>query len=110
MKGNNLVQILINYLREQRILVGLSLVFLGLLVVPFWKSNGLEIYDAPGHVSLIWYIKEFLWPNISGWNPFFLSGWPQGIFYPSLFHWVTATLGFLVGIDTAIKTSIIPSS
>ena len=103
MKGNNLVQILINYLREQRILVGLSLVFLGLLVVPFWKSNGLEIYDAPGHVSLIWYIKEFLWPNISGWNPFFLSGWPQGIFYPSLFHWVTAALGFLVGIDTAIK-------
>ncbi|MCH8821747.1 hypothetical protein IID23_04485, partial [Patescibacteria group bacterium] len=103
MKGNNLVQILINYLREQRIIVGLSLVFLGLLVVPFWKSNGLEIYDAPGHVSLIWYIKEFLWPNISGWNPFFLSGWPQGIFYPSLFHWVTAALGFLVGIDTAIK-------
>ena len=106
MKGNNLVQIVLNYLRGQRIIVGLSLVLLGLLVVPFWKNNSLEIYDAPGHISLVWYLKEFLWPSFSGWNPFILSGWPQGIFYPSLFHWVSASLGFLIGIDTAIKLII----
>ena len=106
MKGNNLVQIALNYLREQRIIVGLSLVFLGLLVVPFWRSNSLEIYDAPGHLGLVWHFKEFLWPSFSGWNPFTLSGWPQGVFYPPLFHWVSATLGFVVGVDTAIKLVI----
>lgn len=101
--GNNVIQSLINYLVENKILVGLSLVFLGLLVVPFWKTNSLDIYDAPGHVSLVWYIKDFLWPGISGWNPFFLNGFPQGVFYPSLFHWVSATLAFFVGVEIAIK-------
>ena len=98
-----MIQYTINYLKERKIPFGLSLLFLGLLVIPFWKSNTFEIYDAPGHISLVWYIKEFLWPQFSGWNPFFLSGFPQGVFYPSLFHWVAATLGFFTGIDTAVK-------
>ena len=54
--GNNVIQYLIDYLVKNRILVGLSLVFLGLLAVPFWKTNLLDIYDAPVHVSLVWYI------------------------------------------------------
>ena len=91
------------YLLQKKILIGLSLVLLGFIVVPFWTTNSLGIYDAPGHVSLVWYLKGYLWPGISGWNPFFLSGFPQGLFYPSLFHWVSATLAFLVGVDTAVK-------
>ncbi|MEX0617164.1 MAG: hypothetical protein WD231_05185 [Candidatus Woykebacteria bacterium] len=106
MIGNNIVQNTINYFKEQRILVGLSLVFLGLLVVSFWENNSLEIYDAPGHVSLVWYIKNYLWPSFMGWNPFFLAGFPQGIFYPPLFHWVAATLSFLADIETSIKIII----
>ena len=98
-----MVQNLRKYLIDRKILFGLSLVFLGLLVFPLWKNNSLEIYDAPGHVSLAWFIKEYLWPQFSGWNPYFLSGFPQGIFYPSLFHLVAATLGFFVGVGAAIK-------
>src|SRR3989344_4643484 len=106
MKGNYIVQNIKNYFIEQKILVGLSLVLLGLLVVPFWQSNSLEVYDAPGHVSLVWYIKEYFWPKPSGWNSLFLLGFPQGIFYPSLFHWLAAGFSFLVGVDTAIKIII----
>jgi len=101
-----MIQKLFNLLIEQKISVGLSLVLLGLLVVPFWQGNSLEVYDAPGHVSLVWYIKEYLWPRLAGWNPFFLLGFPEGIFYPSLFHWVAAGVSFLVGVDTAIKIII----
>ena len=101
-----MIQKLFNLLIEQKISVGLSLVLLGLLVVPFWQGNSLEVYDAPGHVSLVWYIKEYLWPRLAGWNPFFLLGFPEGIFYPSLFHWVAAGVSFLVGVDTVIKIII----
>lgn len=106
MKSNNIAQNTVNYLIEQKILVGLSLVFLGLLIIPFWRSNALEIYDSPGHVGLVWFIKEFSWPQFSGWNPFSLSGWPQGIFYPSFFHWLAAGLSFIVSIESAIKILI----
>lgn len=107
MKGNFLVQKVINYFIEQKIVVGLSVVLLVLIAVPFLGSNSLEIYDSPGHVGLIWYLKEFLWPSFSGWNPFFLTGLPQGIFYPSLFHWLGATLAFLIGIESAMKVVVL---
>ncbi len=106
MRGNYLVQKVINLLIEQKILFGLSVILSTLLVVPLWQSQSLEIYDSPGHVGLVWYLKEFLWPKFSGWNPFFLGGWPQGIFYPSLFHWSAAALSFTFGIETSIKLII----
>jgi len=106
MKGNNFLQKLIDLFIDQEILVGLSALLFVLLVAPLWKTDFLEIYDAPGHVSLVWYLKTFLWPGLSGWNPFFLAGFPQGIFYPSLFHWLSATLSFLFSIDTSIKLLI----
>jgi hypothetical protein len=107
MRGNKLFQKVINYFIEQKIIVGISVLLAALLAVPFWGSGSLEIYDSPGHVGLVWYLKEHLWPNFSGWNPFFLTGWPQGIFYPSLFHWVSATLSFLIGIENSIKLIIL---
>ena len=86
---------------EQYILIGLLLISFALAFL-FWRSD-LSIYDTSGHVSLVWYIKEYLWPKPAGWNPFFLVGFPQGLFYPSLFHWLAATLSFVVGIEIAIK-------
>ena len=86
---------------EQYILIGLLLISFALAFL-FWRSD-LSIYDTSGHVSLVWYIKEYLWPKPAGWNPFFLVGFPQGLFYPSLFHWLAATLSFVVGIEVAIK-------
>ena len=86
------------------ILVGLTIfsVFLAFL---FWRSP-LNVYDASGHVSLVRAIASDFWPKMSGWNYAELLGWPAGVFYPSLFHWLAATLAFLVGVPVAVKLLI----
>ncbi|MCH7541676.1 hypothetical protein IH981_02795 [Patescibacteria group bacterium] len=75
------------------------------LVLVLWR-NPLNIYDAAGHLSLVQTIAGDLWPKFSGWNYSELLGWPQGFFYPSLFHWLAATLSFIVGIEPAVKLLI----
>ena len=89
---------------NQYILVGLTIfsVFLAFL---FWLSP-LNVYDSSGHISLIRAIAIDFWPKMSGWNGAELLGWPAGLFYPSLFHWLAATLSFLVGVPAAVKLLI----
>ncbi len=70
------------------------------------KGNPKMLYDAAGHLSLVQTIAGDLWPKFSGWNYSELLGWPQGFFYPSLFHWLAATLSFIVGIEPAVKLLI----
>ena len=75
------------------------------LVLVLWR-NPLNIYDAAGHLSLVQTIAGDLWPKFSGWNYSELLGWPQGFFYPSLFHWLAATLSFIVGLEVGVKLLI----
>jgi len=77
---------------------------LGLL---YWLSKSLEVYDAPGHLNLIWYLNNYLWPDFSGWNPFSLLGFDQGVSYPPLFHYLAATLSFVTGVEVATKILIL---
>ncbi|HEX7456764.1 MAG TPA: hypothetical protein VF303_04900 [Candidatus Nanoarchaeia archaeon] len=101
-KNNNLI---LNKDRlNQYILISLTIIsaFLAFL---FWR-NPLTVYDAAGHVSLVRTIAGDFWPKMAGWNANELLGWPQGVFYPSFFHWLAATLSFLTGISTAIKLLI----
>ncbi|MDP2721053.1 MAG: hypothetical protein Q8O75_03885 [bacterium] len=89
---------------NQYIVIGLTLfsVFLAFL---FWRSP-LTVYDAAGHVSLVRTIASDFWPKFSGWSGSELLGWPTGVFYPSLFHWLAAGLSFLIGVPAAIKLLI----
>jgi len=89
---------------NQYILISLTIIsaFLAFL---FWRSP-LTVYDAAGHVSLVRTIASDLWPKMAGWNAHELLGWPQGVFYPTLFHWLAATVSFLVGVPVAIKVLI----
>src|SRR3990172_818997 len=87
-----------------------------LLISPFiyfayvyLTTPSLAIYDAPGHVGTIWYLKNYLWPNFTGWNFTSLLGFDQGRFYPPLFHYIAATLGFFLEINLATKVVIIAS-
>jgi len=89
---------------DKYILISLTLVSFYLALL-FWQ-NSLYVYDAAGHVSLVRQIASNFWPSLSGWNPRELLGWPQGIFYPSLFHWLAATLSFITGIHIAIKVLV----
>ena len=88
---------------SQYILIGLTIVS-ALLAFLFWQKP-LTVYDIAGHVSLVQTVVEF-WPKLSGWSSSELLGWPAGVFYPSLFHWLAAGLSFLVGVPAAIKLLI----
>jgi hypothetical protein len=97
-------QIIGNDRLNQLILIGL-LVVSGMLTFLYWQKNTLAIYDASGHLSAVESMRGF-WPLPSGWNAWEFLGWPQGVFYPSLFHYLAAGLSFLVGTATAVKLLI----
>jgi hypothetical protein len=103
--GNKNNQLLSKINTSQYILLGLTAVSF-VLAGLFFSGDFLKTYDASGHVAAAKAIRELFWPAISGWNPRELLGWPQGVFYPSLFHWLAATLSFVINLDLAVKILI----
>lgn len=85
------------------ILLAVLLLVLSVVILPFIFSNNLEGFDTAGHVSSVYFIKNNFWPWPDGWNFNFLAGYPQGFFYPSFFHWLTAALSFILPIDLSFK-------
>ncbi|RMG41537.1 MAG: hypothetical protein D6719_08460, partial [Candidatus Dadabacteria bacterium] len=76
------------------------------LLVPYLAHSDALQWDAVGHVFQSWFIKEYLFPALTGWNFFFFAGYPQGTFYPPLFHYGTACLAFLLGVKLAFKALV----
>lgn len=93
---------------EQILIILLTLPFFYFAYV-YLITPSLSIYDAPGHLGIIWYLKNYLWPNFTGWNFTSLLGFDQGRFYPPLFHYLAATLSFIFDINLATKLVIIAS-
>jgi uncharacterized membrane protein len=87
------------YISTSFVIVGVA------LAVGFLNKESLLFYDAAGHVALIEQMRDF-WPAFSGWDAGHLLGWPQGTFYPSLFHWLAAAFSFLIGVGPAVKLLI----
>lgn len=77
------------------------------LAYQYFLRDSLEVYDASSHLAQITYLKEFLWPNFSGFNHLNLLGFDQGLLYPSLFHYLAATLAIFIGAVLATKILII---
>ena len=103
---------MINLLREKinvkenwdKILILTITVLLFFIVfLPFIINNSLDKYDTPGLLSLSWFIKENVFPDFSGWNPYFFAGFPQGILYPPLFHYLVAFLNHFFSLDLSYK-------
>ena len=103
--GNKNNQLLSKINTSQYILLGLTAVCF-VLAGLFFRGDFLKTYDAAGHIAAARAIRELFWPAISGWNPRELLGWPQGVFYPSLFHWFAATLSLVISLDLAVKILI----
>jgi hypothetical protein len=85
-------------------------IWLILLEVPFVflayqysTRDSLAVYDASSHLSQAWFIKEHLWPAFSGFNYLNLLGFDQGLLYPSLFHYLAATVGIWLGVEMGTK-------
>lgn len=83
----------------------LFIVLLGLILItgPFILSNNLEGFDAAGQYANAYYIRHYFWPWPGGWNALFLTGFPQGLFYPSFFHWLVAVVSFIMPLKIAYK-------
>lgn len=73
------------------------------VVLPYLFHNQLYQWDTPGHLTSAWYIREYLWPWPTGWNPFFFAGFPQGTFYPPLFHYLSALGSFIMPLSISFK-------
>jgi hypothetical protein len=94
-------------IKDYYVPVFIFLVGLILIVGPFMISNNLQGFDSPGHYASAYYIKNFFWPWPDGWNMMLLTGFPQGIFYPSLFHWLVAALSFVMPMIWAYKLIVV---
>jgi hypothetical protein len=94
---------IILFLRKYYVFIFISLVVFFLIILPFILWNNLERFDHSGQYASVYYIKNFFWPFAGGWNSFFLSGFPQGLFYPSFFHWIVALFGFIIPLDLSYK-------
>jgi hypothetical protein len=67
------------------------------------STNNLEGFDSAGQLAGVYFIKNSFWPWPDGWNAMALSGFPQGLFYPSFLHWLAAMLGFVLPLVFSYK-------
>lgn len=95
-----------DFFKNNYIIVSILFLAITVVVLPFFFSNNLEGFDTAGHMSSIYFIKNSFWPWPDGWNNYFLSGYPQGLFYPSFFHWLVAALSFIFSVEISFKILI----
>lgn len=73
------------------------------IAVFYLISNTVLVYDAAAHLGIIENLKTNLLPFTGGWNSDSLVGFDQGVFYPSLFHWIAALLGTIIGVKASVE-------
>jgi hypothetical protein len=84
-------------------LVWMMSVIPALIVVGIFLNRPLTAWDAGGHVLASANFRDHIWPWLQGWNANTLLGYPQGYFYPSLFHWLAGGLAKLIPIESSVR-------
>lgn len=84
----------------------LYITVLWFIIIPYFRSNQLLQWDSLGHFLGAWYQQNSLWPFPGGWNPIFFTGFPQGTFYPPLFHYLVAGISFLLTLPIAFQSVV----
>lgn len=69
--------------------------------------DGLRQWDTTGHLLASMQFSKSIWPDFVGWNPNQLGGYPQGFFYPSLFHWLVGLTGKFFDIRIGFQVWVI---
>jgi len=90
-------------------LLFINVVLLIWVIIPYLEYNQALQWDAPGHLFNSWYLAKHLFPAMTGWNPYFFGGFPQGVFYPPLFHYLVAFLSFGITLTVAFKVVVAAS-
>lgn len=90
-------------------LIGLTIISIVLICIPFVTQNSFKTLDLQGHIFATTYMKDNLLPNLNGWNPFQNLGYPQGTHYPPLIQYVIAIISKITTIDitSLYKASIV---
>ncbi|MCX6804032.1 MAG: hypothetical protein NTY48_05710 [Candidatus Diapherotrites archaeon] len=102
----NKLKLLADFLAPYAVPFAFTIIYLHLffvVILPFFNYNSLFSVDMSGHYFSSWYIKEYLFPRASGWNPFFFFGFPQNQFYEPAFSYASALLSFVMPLEYAFK-------
>ena len=76
--------------------------FLGVFI-PFWFHDRGNFWDSAGHIFSTWFQRQYLFPNITGWNPFFFTGYPHNTFYGPAYHTIMVLFSFPFGVLASFK-------
>jgi hypothetical protein len=82
------------------------LFFAAKFIIPLFQLKNLFRWDLSGHYFSAWFLREYTFPFIFGWNHFFFSGQPFLQFYPPAFAYMSALLSFIFSLDFSIKLII----
>ena len=87
------------------------LIYIPLVWVCSWfMSSTLYQWDMLGHYQASLQFSKELWPSFVGWNSNHFGGFPQGYFYPSLFHWLIGLTQKIVEPELAFKLWVVVST
>lgn len=88
-----------NFLKKYFPLIAINLISFFVICFPFWKGNTLKTLDLPGHVFATTFMREYIFPDINGWNPFQNLGYPEGSHYPPLIQYITSGISKITSLD-----------
>lgn len=78
----------------------LLFIFLG---ITFFYFGDLSYWDAIGHLDSGLFINQNLFPDYTGFNPNYLLGFQQGLFYSPLVHYLISIFLFFFSQELASK-------
>ncbi len=75
-------------------------------IIPFVQYNNLLNYDMTGMYFSAWHTKNYLFPEITGWNKIFFFGYPQNHFYGPFFPYLVAAISQIIPLEAAFKLAL----
>ena len=73
------------------------------VLIPFALHDQGHFWDSAGHIFAAWFHQKYLFPHVTGWNPFFFAGYPQDTFYGPTYHYLLSLLAFPLGLLGSFK-------
>ncbi|MEI6887478.1 MAG: 6-pyruvoyl-tetrahydropterin synthase-related protein, partial [bacterium] len=91
-----------NFLKKYFPIIVINIVSIILICYPFIKANTLITSDFPGHVFATTFMRDNIFPDISGWNPFQNLGYPIGSYYPPLIQYFVSGISSITNLEVMI--------
>ncbi len=84
-------------------LIAIEAILVFSVCIPYLIRNNLLEHDSVGHWAAAAFTDRYLFPAVSGYNPYYYCGAPQNLLYPPLLSYLSAALGRLVGVAAGLK-------